>query len=169
MLIDMERAGGRDSTSTPLLLRSSEFVTEIVGCPSHRMMLSQWPGGVRARGKVIVGGLGLGWFLREIAAKDDVESIVVVERTVSCLTGMASGSASLSPRSTMSFAMTCTHKWQHGNDAVYLLDIWPTQACVNSDRQFLSAKRSLGKRIWAGNGQDLIFSTRQTAAQFFSI
>jgi hypothetical protein len=43
-------------------------------------MLSQRPGFSKARGRVMVGGLGMGWALREILTRKSVTSVTVVER-----------------------------------------------------------------------------------------
>ena len=42
---------------------------------------------------------------------------------------------------------------RHGDEAVHLLDIWPTQLCSNEDLQFIRAKRRLGNRLcgWGFN------------------
>ncbi len=150
MLIDMERAGGAgfyfDSivTEKQRIRHGHCWMSQ-----SPNECLSQWPGVVKARGKVVAGGLGLGWFLREIAAKDDVDSIVVVERSRELLDWYGERLCQSVPKvNDVICDDVYTQIGKHGNDAVYLLDIWPTQTYVNSDKQFLSAKRSLGKRIW---------------------
>jgi hypothetical protein len=44
-------------------------------------MLSQRSGIQKASGKVLIGGLGLGWFLRKVCAKPMVEEVIVVEKS----------------------------------------------------------------------------------------
>src|SRR5579871_4800092 len=44
-------------------------------------MISQRSGIQRARGKVVIGGLGLGWFLRKVCERPDVEEVIVVEQS----------------------------------------------------------------------------------------
>ncbi len=150
MLIDMERAGRTGFYFAPTVTEPQRV--RHGNCwmsQSPNECLSQWQGVVRARGKVVVGGLGLGWFLREIAAKDDVDSIVVVERSRELLDWYGEQLCRSVPKvNNVICDDVYTQIGKHGNNAVYLLDIWPTQACVNSDQQFLEAKQKLGKRLW---------------------
>ncbi len=44
-------------------------------------ILTQRSGVQKAKGKVLVGGLGLGWFLRKVCEKDTVDEVVVVEKS----------------------------------------------------------------------------------------
>lgn len=41
---------------------------------------------------------------------------------------------------------------RHADDAVYLLDIWPTQEGADSDRRFQRFKMELGDRLWGWGG-----------------
>ena len=43
-------------------------------------IITQRPGIQRASGTVMVGGLGLGWFLRKVHDRDEVERVILVEK-----------------------------------------------------------------------------------------
>jgi spermidine synthase len=47
--------------------------------------LSQRPGIKKARGRVLVGGLGMGWALRELALRKSVKHLSVVENSIPLL------------------------------------------------------------------------------------
>jgi predicted membrane-bound spermidine synthase len=48
--------------------------------PTPSEVMSQRPGIRAARGRVLVGGMGMGWFAKEVARKPAVEKVVVVEQ-----------------------------------------------------------------------------------------
>jgi len=116
-------------------------------------MLSQRPGIRRAAGNVVVGGLGMGWFLRKVCERPEVESVIVVEKRQDLLAWYG---YDLCERHSKVTDVVCgdvyDHVGKHGN-AMYLLDIWPTYAGIQHDQNFWEAKRQLADRLW-GWGED---------------
>jgi hypothetical protein len=121
-------------------------------------MITQKKGIDMARGRCVVGGLGLGWFLKEIAAKPEVTEIVVVdlnpqlfgwimpklrekfpsvEAKVKCVEGNV-------------YAYMDDDLRQRGpkDDTVYLLDIWPRFGDADYDRDYVQFEHVLNDRIW---------------------
>jgi len=112
-------------------------------------MISQRPGIQAANGTVLIGGLGLGWFLRKVCEKDSVERVIVVEQSKELLDWYGH---SLCRRFPKVCDVVCGdvyhHLGRHGEDTIHLLDIWPTQNAVLHDPLFRSAKQRLGSRLW---------------------
>src|ERR1051325_198886 len=112
-------------------------------------MLTQRSGVQRASGKVLIGGLGLGWFLRKVCAKPEVEEVIVVEKSRDLLDWYG---FDLCRRQAKGREVICddvyNHIGRHGN-AQYLLDIWPIFHGARQDRRYLAAKRKWKKRLWA--------------------
>lgn len=129
-------------------------------------MLTQAPGIKLAKGRCVVGGLGLGWFLKEIAAKPEVTEIVVVESNKNLLDWIKPVLMTKYPE----VAKKVT-AWVHDNvynyiiralkdegilddskkvpsDVMYLLDIWPKFGDVDYDRTFVQLEVVLKDKIW---------------------
>lgn len=111
-------------------------------------MISQRPGVRRAVGKVVIGGLGMGWFLRKVCENTQVEHVVVVERSQDLLEWYGLNLCCKQPKVA---DVICDdiyrHIGKHG-DAVYLLDVWPTYEGVREDGRFWDEKRKHGDRLW---------------------
>lgn len=106
--------------------------------------ISQRSGIRLATGKVMVGGLGMGWFLAKVAAKPSVTSIVLVERSKALCDWILP---------------EVKKKWPHVNDKLtdvvfddavasigrfgegtrYLLDIWERYGDARTDKEFQQA------------------------------
>jgi hypothetical protein len=112
-------------------------------------MLSQRSGIQKAAGKVVIGGLGMGWFMRKVCEKPEVEQVIVVEKSRDLLDWFG---YEICRKHSKVTEVICddvyNHVGTHGN-AQYLLDIWPISQGARTDRQYLAAKRKWGKRIWA--------------------
>lgn len=122
-------------------------------------VLTQKAGIAMATGRVVVGGLGLGWLLKEVAAKPEVTEIVVVERNARLL-------AWLRPVLTAKFPAVAAKVVTWVSDDVYLfmasdltarrhaavtylLDIWPRLGDADFDALFSLYETLLGpKKIW---------------------
>jgi hypothetical protein len=111
-------------------------------------MISQRSGIQAASGTVVVGGLGMGWFVRKVCEKPEVEKVIVVEYSQDLLDWY--GYDLCSKHSKVSDVI-CGDVYdqigRHGN-AKYLLDIWPNYFDAQEDPQFQKAKRELGDRLW---------------------
>lgn len=128
-------------------------------------MLTQKPGIDRARGRCVVGGLGLGWFLKEIAVRPEVREIVVVEKSKELLDFIRPRIEKLYPQVAekvkewipsdvyryMAWELrTLGHderRWIR-DDTYYLLDIWPTLGGADYDHTFVQLEQVLGPRLW---------------------
>lgn len=106
------------------------------------------PGVMRARGKVIIAGLGLGWFLRKVHQRISVNEIVLVEKDQGLLDWFGYGMCRKLPKVT---DVICDdayrHLGKHGRRTCYLYDIWPTLGCARRDRKFQAKKRGL-TTVW---------------------
>jgi hypothetical protein len=92
-------------------------------------VLSQRPAVRGARGHVLIGGLGLGWLLRKVAAKRCVSKITLVEISEDLLQWYGYRLCEEITQSTGTpITVICDdvtdHIGSHGNDVRYLVDIW---------------------------------------------
>jgi hypothetical protein len=111
-------------------------------------MISQRGGIDRAKGKVLVGGLGLGWFLRKVCEKPSVTEVIVVERSEEILDWYGYRVCANQPKvKDVICDDVYTQIGCHG-DCEYLLDIWLGYGDAKDDHQFRAAKKRLGKRLW---------------------
>ena len=112
-------------------------------------MLTQRSGVQAAEGTVVVGGLGLGWFLRKVCEKDSVQKVILVEKSRELLDWYG---YELCKKCVKVSDVVCDDVYnqigKHGN-AKYLLDIWPIYDGARQDTRFRAAKKRLGKRLWA--------------------
>jgi len=115
--------------------------------------------GIRlAKGKVVIGGLGLGWFLNQIARRKQVTEIVVVEKENILIQWLwpricwhypdvqaRLNAGQLNIR--YDDVYNVIDKQHTEENTVFLLDIWDT--FLNYDKRFFDWKKKLGpKRIW---------------------
>lgn len=145
----------------------SPVLSEVVpGDPRPRVWMGLTPmevltqrQGVRlARGRVVVGGLGLGWFLDKVCRKKSVTSVVVVEREKLLVDWLAPRLLSLYPQ--VGAKTTFVHKdcWDFMEEenaadqrrTKYLFDIWDSYGAYS--QRFEQWKCRLGNRLW-GWGQ----------------
>lgn len=124
-------------------------------------ILTQRPGVWMAEGRVVVGGLGLGWFLNAVCEKKDVTEVVLVEREANLLHWLRPAIEKAYP------AVVGKTTWV--NDDVYdymdrdvdnrkrtkyLLDIWPAFGDCLNDKRFLAFQDvTPGANLW-GWGQE---------------
>jgi hypothetical protein len=107
-------------------------------------MLTQ-RGGVRAAdGTVVLGGLGLGWLLRNVCEKPSVERVIVVEKSQELLDWY--GTDLCKRYGKVSDVLNQIGK--HGAKVKYLLDIWLRFGQAQRDSRFKALKRKLKKRLW---------------------
>jgi hypothetical protein len=117
-------------------------------------ILTQRKGIRMARGRVVVGGLGLGWFLNHVCLRKHVTEVIVVDREKALLDWLAPVLKAKYP------ALIKVLQWVHEDIYVfmekdqanhdttrYLLDIWASYG--GCDVKFDAWKRKLGPaRIW---------------------
>lgn len=112
-------------------------------------ILSQRPGLKFCQGEVVVGGLGLGWFLSEVAKNPRVTKITVVERDADLLDWFGND---LCKR--LGVTVVCEDIWMYmrrqkpNTTTRYALDIW--RDCFDArDDDNLKQARSNGHKVWA--------------------
>ena len=111
-------------------------------------MITQRSGIQAASGKVVIGGLGMGWFLRKVCEKPEVEEVIVVEYSQDLLDWYGHDLCSKYGKvSDVICGDVYDQVGRHG-DAKYLLDIWATYHEARRDRRFNEAKRLLGNQLW---------------------
>lgn len=129
-------------------------------------MMTQKAGIDRARGRCVVGGLGLGWFLKEIAAKPEVREIVVVEKSQELIDFMRPALEAQFPdvaRKVKEWLPGDVYDyitwelrlkgfprpgWDFQNDTCYLLDIWPAFGDADYDHRYVELEQHLESRLW---------------------
>ena len=115
-------------------------------------MISQRSGIRRAQGKVVVGGLGLGWFLDQVCSKDDVEEVIVVERNEELLDWYG---YRLCRDQAKVREVICDDVYavaERFPNHQLLLDIWPTYAGAygaEGDERLAALRKIAGDRVWA--------------------
>lgn len=154
MLIDLKirKDGLPFADNTPVEVRVFHGNVWMSHTPNETV--SQRPGLHLAKGKVVVGGLGLGWFLKKVCESDKVEEVILVERSQELLDWYGYDLCAKHSKVTDVVCDDIYSQIDQWEDAVYLLDIWPTQQCVNDDRNFIAAKETLGQRIWGWGWRD---------------
>lgn len=107
--------------------------------------------GVRlAKGKVVIGGLGLGELLRQVCAKKSVTEVVVVERRQNLLDWFGYRLCRAQPKvKDVICGDAFEHLGKHGMDARYLMDVWNDYGGNKEDWQVQEAqKKHPGLKVW---------------------
>ena len=94
-------------------------------------LLTQRQGVRLAKGKVLIGGLGMGWLLWKVARKKSVKEIVVVEKSREILNWFGFDLCKqVSDETGKHIHVICddvlNHMGKHGKDTRHLIDIWPS-------------------------------------------
>lgn len=114
-------------------------------------VLSLRPGARFATGKVVVGGLGMGWLLQKVCAKPSVTEVVVVERDAKLLDWFGRRICAEQPKVT---AVHCADVWDYINaqpvdpKTRYVLDIWEHYGTAHGDPR-LKWVKEVGHKVWA--------------------
>ena len=111
-------------------------------------MITQRPGIRRATGTVLVGGLGLAWFLRKVHDRDEVERVILVERCQELIDWYGNDLCRLLPKVT---DVICGDVYDRigrfGTKTKHLLDIWKLYGECVLDERFRWHKRRY-KHVW---------------------
>ncbi len=130
-------------------------------------IITQRPGLQRAHGTVVVGGLGLGWFLKKVHDKPEVERVILVEYSRELLDWYGYDSCGRLPKVT---DVICGDVYDQigrfGSKTKYLLDIWKDYGECLLDQEFLRCRR-LFRHVW-GWGQEVAESGRAIGPDFRS-
>lgn len=149
-LIDLTRDGRNGEFFPPGMsaeYRVMQGAIWMSSAPSE--MLTQRPAVQKAEGKVLLGGLGLGWLLGKVSAKDTVEEVIVVEKSKELLQWYGNELCLKYPKVR---EVICDDVYnqlgRHGGKTIYLLDIWHLYSGAKEDKRLRHWKRKLKKRLW---------------------
>ena len=115
-------------------------------------MLSQRPAVRKAVGKVLIGGLGLGWLLRKVCEQPTVEEVIVVEKSQELLDWFGYDLCKRQPKVQEVICNDVYDEVGHFLDHMYLLDIWPTfrgEDSAKCDHRLAALRARFGDRLWA--------------------
>lgn len=150
-LVDMRRQGIDGAWFTddvPERTRVARGAVWMSLTPSE--MITQRSGVHKAEGNVVIGGLGLGWFLRKVIEKDAVDEVIVVEKSQELLDWYGYDLCNRYPKVK---DVICDDIYRqislHRDGTQFLLDIWPTYAGASQDGRLREARNYLGNRLWA--------------------
>lgn len=125
-------------------------------------IITQRPGIRRASGTVMVGGLGLGWFLNKVHDRDEVERVILVESSQELLDWYGSNVCDQLPKVT---DVICGDVYDQigrfGAKTKHLLDIWKRYGECLLDERFCWHKRRY-RHVW-GWGQEAQWEGRSSA------
>jgi hypothetical protein len=118
--------------------------------PTPSEVWSQRPGLRAARGRVLVGGLGLGWFAQAVREKKGVREVVVVERDPDIAAYFGDHARRFLG---VPFRVEVADFYEyaearHGEFDSIVADIWKEFGDAGWDRRFQALKRSAGCRVW---------------------
>jgi hypothetical protein len=150
-LIDLNRScrtGEFFDDDTPLMNRVREGAVWMSLTPME--MMTQRSAVKMASDTVVIGGLGLGWLLRKVCEKPDVERVIVVEKSQELLDWYG---YKMCGRFEKAVEVVCDDIYRqmgkHGVAARYLLDIWHLFTGAASDRRLDPFRRKFKRRLWA--------------------
>lgn len=150
-LIDLKRQSGTGeyfSASTPLEERIHTGAVWMSLTPME--MMTQQSAVKMACFTVVIGGLGLGWLLRKVCAKPEVERVIVVEKSQELLDWYGyKMCAQFGKVRNVICDDIYRQLGKHGIDARYLLDIWHLYAGAANDYRLIPYRHSLKRRLWA--------------------
>lgn len=152
-LIDMSIRrpdGRRFQTKTSTYRRSVDGAVWMSLTPAE--MISQRPGVEMASGRVLVGGLGLGWFLQKVCEKSSVEEVVVVERSQELLDWYGYDLCRRQPKVNRVICGDVFAVLDEFPQHQLLLDIWPVYSgpgSAEADPRLASVRLRASDRVWA--------------------
>jgi hypothetical protein len=141
-------AGERFADDIPLSLRATYGPVWMALTPME--MITQRTGVKMAKGTVVIGGLGLGWLLRKVCEKPEVERVIVVEISQELLDWYG---YRICGRYSKVTDVICDDVYnqigKHGPWTRYLLDIWPTYEGASQDDDLVPFRRRFKRLLWA--------------------
>lgn len=144
-----------DNIITPILTAKDKFgkwETWMSMTPNE--IISQRSGLRHARGHVLIGGMGMGWFARRVAERDKVKSVTVVEREKAVAGYFGRHITTLSKPTAKKLTVIVDDVWDFlkGDRAkVYdsiLLDIWPRGGMGDVDPKTIELQKRHAN-VWA--------------------
>jgi len=135
-----------------------DFVSKVWMGLTPMEVLTQKAGISLASGRCVIGGLGLGWFLKEVAAKPEVTEIVVVEKCKELLDWLKPVLMAKYPevaKKVSAWVHEDVYKFMYHDvqkeitsNCKYLLDIWPIFGDADYDKMFFAFEAVLKERLW---------------------
>jgi hypothetical protein len=111
-------------------------------------IITQRPGILRASGTILVGGLGLGWFVQKVHDRKVIERVILVEKSQELLEWYGHDLRHELPKVT---DVICGDVYDQigrfGTKTKHLLDIWKRYGDCVGDEQFRWHKRRF-KQVW---------------------
>lgn len=112
-------------------------------------LLTLRPGLRKAKGKVVVGGLGLGWLLSEICHKDIVGDVILVEKNKELMEWYGHALCKRLPKvADVIIGDVYDHLGKYGKQTRYILDLWKGYGAARGDARLQDAKKWV-HNIWA--------------------
>lgn len=113
-------------------------------------MWSQRSGVQAATGRVILGGLGMGWLMRQIAKKPTVKEIIVIEKDKDLVDWFG---AQICKNTEKCTGLLVGDFWERAREFDlkrdrFIADIWPEMGDAQHDRS-LAKLRATGAKVWA--------------------
>lgn len=136
----------------PVLIKAGRDSHEVMMSITPMEIMTQRRGVQLATGTVLVGGLGLGWFLLQVCRKPSVKKVIVVESNSAVFTRVRERLLEKFPvemKKVSDWIMgdVFDHLGKHGDDTRYLLDVWPSYGGCCS--RYNAVKRSgKVKHLW---------------------
>lgn len=111
---------------------------------------TQTPALRTATGHVVLGGLGMGWLLRQVAAKPEVTEITVVEKDAALLDwyGLRLCASTPKVRQVICSDIYDAAEKMNLEDRKFIIDIWDEWHGAECDEK-LQALRDRGAKVWA--------------------
>lgn len=153
--VDLYSDDGRAYFTEDIAIPTLMFRDETVRCGWTPWMsltpfeLKSQQSGIRAATKhVVLGGLGMGWLMRQIAAKPTVKSITVVEKDDNLIDWFGQRLCDETPKVSIMHGDIWNVARDFDKDCRFILDIWPNHGGASWDRN-LQELRDDGYRCWA--------------------
>lgn len=108
--------------------------------------LSQRAGLKMAKGKVLIGGLGMGWLANRVAAKKQVTEVVVVDRDADII--RLAAPCCLSPKTTVVRGDVWKEVDDYDDDWTFLFDVWPGYGSNKDKPEMLRFKQQRPRAKW---------------------
>jgi hypothetical protein len=103
-------------------------------------LMTQRPGLRFATKTVVVGGLGMGWFMDQVCAKKSVTKVIVVEKSKALVDWFGQDLCDAQPKVELIVDDVFNQIGKHGENAV-LLDIWKSYGTARDDFRVLPLRK----------------------------
>jgi hypothetical protein len=149
-LVDMNRetnTGAMFDPNIPEYVRATWGAVWMNMTPAE--IISQRSAVTKATGKVVIGGLGLGWLLRKVCEKEAVEEVIVVEKSQELLDWCGYDLCRQYPKVKDVICNDIYQEVDRHPDHIFLLDIWLTHRGASRDHKLKAVRSKMTDRLWA--------------------